>query len=301
MEPEYNLDLLYTITQYPKLIINAAITGMIPTKKDNPNTPISVYEIIEDAIRCYKAGASIIHIHARDDDQEPTYKKEIYAQIFEGIRNQCPDVIICATTSGRKQNIFEKRSQVLELKGNLKPDMASLTMNSMNFREKAVINSPEMIANLALKMNKNGIMPEIEIFDAGMILTVKVMIKKGILKPPFYANLLLGSIYSIPATMFDLSYLVKSLPSNFNWAAAGIGRFQLKMNLSSVLMGGHVRVGLEDNLYYDHEKKQLATNEKLVTRIVNFSNEIGRKIATAQETREMLGIPQLILNIDNLS
>ncbi len=154
-----------------------------------------------------------------------------------------------------------------------------------------------MIASLALKMNKNGIIPEIEIFDAGMISTIKVMIKKGILKPPFYANLLFGSMYSIPATMFDLSYLVKSLPSNFNWAVAGIGKFQLKMNLSSVLMGEHVRVGLEDNLYYDHEKKQLATNEKLVTRIVNFSNEIGRKIATAQETREMLGIPQLILNI----
>jgi len=297
MEPEYNLDFPYPITEYPKLIINAAITGMIPKKKDNSYTPISVNEIIDDAIRCYKAGASIIHIHARDDDEEPTYKKEIFTKIFEGIRKQCPDVIICATTSGRNYNIFEKRSQVLELTGNLKPDMASLTMNSINFREKAVMNSPEMIENLALKMNKNGIIPEIEIFDAGMISTIKVMIKKGILKPPFYANLLLGSLYSIPATQFDLSYLVKNLPSNFNWAAAGIGKFQLKMNLSSVLMGGHVRVGLEDNLYYDHEKKQLATNEKLVSRIVNFSNMIGRKIATAQETREMLGIPQLLLNI----
>jgi uncharacterized protein (DUF849 family) len=297
MQPENNLDFPYPITEYPKLIINAAITGMIPKKKDNPNTPISVNEIIDDAIRCYKAGASIIHIHTRDDDQEPTYKKEIFAQIFEGIRKQCPEIIICATTSGRNYNIFEKRSQVLELTGNLKPDMASLTMNSINVREKSVMNSAEMIENLALKMNKNGIIPEIEIFDAGMISTIKIMIKKGILKPPFYANLLFGSMYSIPATMFDLSYLVKSLPSNFNWAVAGIGKFQLKMNLSSVLMGGHVRVGLEDNLYYDHEKKQLATNEKLVTRIVNFSNNIGRKIATAQETREMLGIPQLILNI----
>jgi len=301
LEPEYNLDFPYPNTPYPKLIINAAITGMIPKKKDNPNTPISVNEIIEDTIRCYKAGASIIHLHARDDNQEFTYKKEVYAQIIEGIRNQCPDMIICATTSGRKENIFEKRSQVLELKGNLKPDMASLTMNSLNFSEKTSINSPEMIANLALKMKKNGIVPEIEIFDAGMISTIRIMIKKGILKPPFYANLLFGSMYSIPATMFDLTYLVKSLPSNFNWAVAGIGKFQLKMNLSSVLMGGHVRVGLEDNLYYDHEKKQHATNEQLVTRIVNFSNEIGRKIATAQESREMLGLPSTILNMENLS
>ena len=290
MEEEYDLGIPHPIKPYQKLIINAAITGMVPTKKDNPHVPVSVDEIIEDAINCYKAGASILHLHARDNDQKPTYKKEIYAQIIEGIRSPCPDVIICTTTSGRVYNTFEKRSQVLELNGKLKPDMGSLTMGSLNFPKKASVNTPKMIQNLALKMKENGIVPEIEIFETGMISTTKVLIKKGILKPPFYFNLLFGSIYSIPATMFDLSYMVKNLPPHANWAAAGIGKFQLKINFASVLMGGHVRVGLEDNLYYDQEKKELATNVLLISRVVKFAHEIERKVATAKEAREMLGI-----------
>ena len=290
MEEEYDLGIPHPIKPYQKLIINAALTGMVPTKEDNPHVPVSVDEIIEDGINCYKAGASILHLHARDNDQKPTYKKEIYAQIIEGIKSQCADVIICTTTSGRVDNTFEKRSQVLELNGKLKPDMGSLTMGSLNFPKKASVNTPEMIENLALKMKENGIVPEIEIFDVGMISTTKVLIKKGILKPPFYFNLLFGSIYSIPATMFDLSYMVKNLPPHTNWAAAGIGKFQLKMNCASVLMGGHVRVGLEDNLYYDQEKKELATNMLLISRVIKFADEIERKVATAKEAREMLGI-----------
>jgi len=290
MEEEYDLGIPHPIKPYQKLIINAAITGMVPTKKDNPHIPVSVDEIIEDSINCYKAGASILHLHARDNDQKPTYKKEIYAQIIEGIRKQCADVIICTTTSGRVFNTFEKRSQVLELTGKLKPDMGSLTMGSLNFPKKASVNTPEMIQNLALKMKENGIVPEIEIFETGMISTTKVLIEKGILKAPFYFNLLFGSIYSVPATMFDLSYMVKNLPPHANWAGAGIGKFQLKVNFASVLMGGHVRVGLEDNLYYDQEKKELATNELLISRIVKFAHELERKVATAKEAREMLGI-----------
>jgi len=290
MEQQYDLGIPHPITPYPRLIINAAMTGMIPTKKDNPHVPVSVDQIIEDAVNCYKAGASIVHVHARDNEQKPTYKKEIYAQIIEGIRSQCTDVIICATTSGRVHNTFEKRSQVLELSGDLKPDMGSLTMGSLNFPKQASVNSPEMIERLALKMKENGIVPEIEIFETGMISTSKVMIKKGILKAPFYFNLLFGSVYSIPATMFDLSYMVKNLPPDVHWAAAGIGKFQLKINFASILMGGHVRVGLEDNLYYDHAKKELATNEMLIKRVVKFANEIGRQVATAQETRDLLEI-----------
>ena len=292
MEEEYDLGIPHPIKPYQKLIINAAITGMVPTKKDNPYVPVSVDEIIKDAINCYRAGASILHIHARDNDQKPTYKKEIYAQIIEGIRSQCSDVIICATTSGRVHNTFEKRSQVLELSGDLKPDMGSLTMGSLNFPKQASVNTPEMIERLALKMKENGIVPEIEIFETGMISTSKVMIKKGILKAPFYFNLLFGSVYSIPATMFDLSYMVKSLPPDVNWAAAGIGKFQLKINFASVLMGGNVRVGLEDNLFYNQENKELATNEMLILRVAKFANEVGRKVATAKEAREILGIHQ---------
>ena len=290
MEQQYDLGIPHPITPYPKLIINAAITGMVPTKKDNPHVPVSVDQIIDDAINCYKAGASIVHVHARDSEQKPTYKKEIYAKIIEGIKSQCANVIICATTSGRVHNTFEKRSQVLELSGDLKPDMGSLTMGSLNFPNQSSVNTPEMIERLALKMKENGIVPEIEIFETGMISATKVLIKKGILKAPFYFNLLFGSVYSVPATMFDLSYIVKNLPPDVHWAAAGIGKFQLKINFASILMGGHVRVGLEDNLYYDHAKKELATNEMLIKRVVKFANVIGRQVATAQEARDMLEI-----------
>lgn len=292
MSQLYDLGIPHPIELYTKLIINAAITGMVPKKENTPHVPISVEEIIQDATACCQAGASIVHIHARDKNGRPTYEKEVYADIISGIREECPDLIICASTSGRVYNTFESRSQVLELEGNLKPDMASLTLGSLNFMEQASINSPEMIEKLALKMKENGIVPEMEIFDAGMINTARVMIKKGILVRPFYCNILFGSIYSIPGTLFDLSYIVKSLPRGFHWSAAGIGKFQLKMNLAAILMGGNVRVGLEDNIYYDCDKGTLATNEQLITRLINFSKEIGRMVATPKEAAYILGIEE---------
>lgn len=284
----------YPLTPYPKLIINAAITGMIPMKKDTPHVPISVDEIIKDAGVCIKAGASMIHIHARDDKGVPTYKKEIYEQMIRGIRKNNPDVIICASLSGRLQNTFEARSEVLELDGDVKPDMGSLTMGSLNFPEQASVNSPEMIQQLATKMLERGIIPELEIFESGAIGAVKVFILKGILKPPYYFNLLLGNVFTAPATMFDLTNMVQSLPSGVQWAAAGIGKFQQKMNFAAILMGGHVRVGLEDNIFYDAERTTLATNEMLISRIVRFSEEIKREVATPIEAREMLGFPPAI-------
>lgn len=287
----YDLGIPHPITPYPKLIINAALTGMVPMKKDTPHVPISAEEIIQDALRCSNAGASIVHLHARDKDGSPTYKKEIYAQIIRGIRLQCPEVIICASTSGRIHNTFEKRSQVLELEGELKPDMASLTMGSLNFANQASINTPEMIEMLAVKMRDNGIIPEIEIFEAGMINTAKVLMKSGALQEPCYFNLLLGSIFSAPATLFDLACMVKSLPANAHWGAAGIGKFQLNMNLAAMLMGGNVRVGIEDNMYYDNGKSHLATNEMLILRLARLAAEIGREVATPTEARQIIGIP----------
>lgn len=280
----------YPIRPYPKLIINAAITGMVSTKDDTPHIPLSIAEIIDDALTCYNAGASIFHIHARDVNGIPSSDKNIYAQIIKGIRNRCPDAIICVSTSGRYETSFEKRAEVLDLDGDVKPDMASLTLGSLNFMQQASVNSPDMIEKLAVKMNEKSIVPELEIFDTGMINTAKVLIKKGILREPFCGNLLLGSIYSASATLFDLSCMVKSLPASFLWAAAGIGKFQLNMNIAAILMGGGVRIGLEDNIYYDSSKKKLATNEMLIKRIVRISNEVEREVATALEARQMLGL-----------
>lgn len=290
MDTVYDLGIPHPVTPYSKLIVNAAITGMVPTKKQTRHIPITVEEIIADAIACVDAGAAIVHVHARDADGTPTYHKEIYADIIGGIRSKRPDAIICASTSGRVHNTFEYRSEVLKLDGDAKPDMGSLTMGSLNFPKQASINQPEMIENLALKMKEQGIVPEIEAFETGMIQTAKVLIKRGILVKPFCFNLLLGSIYSAPGTLFDLSHMVMSLPPDVHWAAAGIGKFQLKMNFAAVLMGGHVRVGLEDNIFYDQNNKKLATNVMLIDRVVNFARSIGREIASPRETRESLGL-----------
>lgn len=281
----------HPITPYPKLIINAAITGMVPSRKDSPYVPLSPAEIIDDAVRCIRAGASIVHLHARDEDGEPTYRKDLYGRMIRGIRSCCPEAILCVSTSGRRHNTFECRSAVLELEGESKPDMASLTLGSLNFPEQASMNTPEMIEALALKMRQCGIIPEIEIFEPGMIHTAKVLIRRGVLIGPFYLNLLLGSLYSTPATLFDLSAMVQKLSPSVHWGAAGIGCFQLVMNTAAILMGGHVRVGLEDNLWYDNERQQLATNERLIERVVRLSSELGRVVAKPSEARTMMGFP----------
>ena len=280
----------HPLKPYSKLIINAAITGMTPTKKDTPFVPVTVDEIIEDAIKCVSAGASILHIHARDEDEKPTYKAEVYARIIGGIRHECPQVTICVTTSGRTYKEFEKRSEVLDLAGYVKPDMASLTLGSLNFPTHASVNEPSMIMRLAETMTAKGIKPELEIFDTGMINTAKYLCRKGYIRPPFYFNIILGSIYSTQAKMSDLSYLVNLLPQNSTWAGGGIGIFQLNVNVAAILMGGHVRVGVEDNIWYDHNKAELITNAKSIKRLARIAEELGREIATPAEVRGMLGL-----------
>jgi 3-keto-5-aminohexanoate cleavage enzyme len=290
MTDERNLDLPYPLRPYPKLIINAAITGMVPTRADTPYVPVSVPEIIDDAARCCRAGASIVHVHARDKNGVPSSDKRIYAQIIEGIRCLCPEVIICVSTSGRLESSLEKRADVLNLDGALRPDMASLTLGSLNFAKQVSVNSPETIEKLAEKMRQGGIVPEMEIFDTGMLNAAKMLIRKGVLYKPFYCNLLLGCPYTAPATMFDLACLVRNLPAGFHWAAAGIGRFQLNMNLAAIVMGGNVRVGIEDNIFYDNDKKIPATNEMLIERVVRLAGEVGREIATPSQARQILGL-----------
>lgn len=280
----------HPVTPYPKLIINAALTGMIPTKATTPHVPVSPQEIVRDAAACFAAGAAILHLHARDAEGAPTHEKSVFAEIITGVREACPGAIVCATTSGRSSNTFETRSQVLELDGGARPDMASLTLGSLNFPNQASINEPDMIEALAVAMKRHGIVPELEVFEAGMIHTAKVLIRRGILEPPFYFNLLLGSLYTAPGTLHDLASMVRSLPGGATWAGAGIGCYQLKMNLAAMLMGGHVRVGLEDNLYFDHAKTELAGNRRLIERVTELARIIDREVATAEEARVMIGL-----------
>ncbi|MHA2060672.1 MAG: 3-keto-5-aminohexanoate cleavage protein [Candidatus Sifarchaeia archaeon] len=267
-----------------KLIIKLAPTGMIPRKEDTPFVPITAEEIIKDTCEAYKLGASVVHVHARDENGNPTHKKEFFDQIFRGIREKCPDIIICATTSGRVVPQVEHRTEVLDLN----PEMASLTVGSLNFPKHPSVNSMDTIKKIASKMLEKGILPELEIFEPGFINASKYLARKGFLKKPLHFNLLLGSLGSMPAEIRDLCFLVDSLPPKSSWSATGIGRFQTQINAAAILMGGHVRVGLEDSIYFRYQNKELATNSKLVKRIVNLAHELGRDIATPKEARKIL-------------
>ncbi|MBN2604117.1 MAG: 3-keto-5-aminohexanoate cleavage protein [Candidatus Thermoplasmatota archaeon] len=276
----------YSYEPASKLIITLAPTGMIPTKEDTKNVPLTPDEIVKDAYEGYKLGVSIVHIHARDEQGKPTHKKAYFEEIFEGIKRKCPDVIICATTSGRVDPQVEHRSEVLDLY----PEMASLTMGSLNFPRHPSVNSLETIMKLAKMMTERSICPELEIFEPGFINTAKYLVHIGILREPLHFNLLLGSLGSMSASLRDLSFLVDSLPSGSTWSATGIGRFQTQINAAAILMGGHVRVGIEDSIYYSYPKKELATNTDLVKRIVRLATELGRDVATPSEARNILGL-----------
>jgi uncharacterized protein (DUF849 family) len=273
-----------------KLIINLAPTGMVPTTADNAAVPVAPPTIADDCAACCGAGASIVHLHARDTNESPTWHSELYREIVLGVRAKCPDAIICVSTSGRTHGAFEQRSDVLNLDGRAKPDMASLTLGSLNFPKQASVSDPAMIKRLADMMNERGIVPELEVFDFGMLDYAKYLIERGVLREPFYFNFLLGSLGTLSATPFHLASLVMSLPSGATWAAAGIGRFQFPMNSLAIVTGGHVRVGLEDNLFLDTEKKHPATNRALVDRLVRLAAAAERPIATPLEARAMIGL-----------
>jgi len=273
-----------------KLIINAALTGMVPGKADNPSVPLTPEDIAKDAQACRAAGASIFHLHAREGDGSPSYRADIYRQIILGVRSVCPDAIVCVSTSGRTFRTFEHRSECLGLDGVVKPDMASLTLGSMNFPNQASVKEPEMIRRLADCMRERAIVPELEVFDFGMLDYARHLIDRKVLREPFYFNLLLGSLGTLSATPFHLATLVMALPAGATWAGAGIGRFQLFVNSMAITMGGHVRVGLEDNLFYDEKKARPATNAGLIERLARLAGVVERDIATPDEARQIIGL-----------
>ena len=271
-----------------KLIINFTPTGVIPRKDLTPYVPTSPDEIINDVLEARQYGISIVHIHARDEAGNPTYQKDKYAKIIRGIREVDPALILCVSTSGREFFEFEKRSECLELDGSCKPDMASLTLSSLNFNKQVSINSPDMIQALAKKMQDKNIKPELEIFDLGMINYAKYLIRKKLIQPPYYFNLILGNIACAQADMLSLGLMIKELPEDSLWATGGVGNAQLKMNAMSLVAGGGVRVGLEDNIWYDEERTRLATNREQVERILVVAKVLGRTPYTHKEARKVL-------------
>ncbi|MFC1704057.1 3-keto-5-aminohexanoate cleavage protein [Candidatus Omnitrophota bacterium] len=271
-----------------KLIINFTPTGMIPIKEMTPHVPVKPKEIIKDILASRQYGVSMAHIHARGKDGKPAYKREIYEEIIQGIRSVDKDLILCVSTSGRSWSEFEKRSECLDITGSNKPDMGSLTLSSLNFNKQASINSPQMIQMLAKKMLDNGIKPELEVFDAGMINYAKYLHSKKLIEPPFYFNLILGNIACAQANILNLGLLIHELPAHSIWAVGGVGDAQLKMNINGMINGGGVRVGIEDNIYLTSKRDTLATNMDLLKRIFDIAAALHIEIATPEEVRKAL-------------
>jgi 3-keto-5-aminohexanoate cleavage enzyme len=274
-----------------KFILNFTPTGMIPTKEMTPHVPVTPEEIVDQVSEVADLGISMVHLHARDPiTGEPTYHKEVYAEIIHGIRNRHRNLILCVSTSGRTFSEFEKRCDCLNLEGELKPDFGSLTLSSLNFNNQASINPPQIIQALTREMLERGIRPELEAFDVGMINYAKYLIEKGFIHPPYYFNLILGNIACAQANLLNLGLMINELPAGSIWSAGGVGRFQLPMNGAALAAGGGARVGLEDNIWYDDERTRLATNKELVERVLSVARALGRMPYTGGEARNFLGV-----------
>lgn len=269
-----------------KLIITVAPTGNVPTKENNPNSPLTVEEIITDIKKCKALGAAVAHLHVRDENQKPTSDRKIFEQLLNRIDEEKIDVIKQVSTGARGgENTIAWRSQMLDLPN---ADMASLSTGSSNFPTSVNANSLELVEALAKKMYDNNLKPEIEVFDTAMLFQALFYEKKGILKGPLHFNFVLDVKGSMPASPKNLMFLVDNLPKNATWNISGIGHSQVQMATMAIAMGGHVRTGLEDVLTYD--KNTLATNEMLVQRVVNIAKAVGREIATTDEARDILGL-----------
>ena len=271
-------------------IINFTPTGT-QTTRDNSFAPLLPNEIIEEVHNANEVGISIVHLHARDEETlKNTYKKEVYQKIIEGIKKHCPDLLICVSLTGRNFPEVEKRSEVLQLH----PDMGSLTMSSLNFPSGASINQPETIIRLIEEMDKYGVQPEIECFDAGMLNYTNYLISKNKLKPPYHINVILGNIYNGQCDFGTLSTIKSNLPANSYVCVGGIGPQQLKSTTYGLLDFDGIRIGLEDNLYYKDKEK--TTNIELLKRAHRIMNELDITHYTSNELREK-GYGNKVINI----
>ncbi|ORJ57145.1 3-keto-5-aminohexanoate cleavage protein [Geothermobacter hydrogeniphilus] len=271
-------------------ILNFTPTGMVPRRHDTPHVPISPEEIADQVAQAVEVGITMVHLHARDPDGTPSHDRDLYAEIIRRIRSFAPELVICVSLSGRLRPDFESRSAPLDLSGEAKPDMGSLTLSSLNFSRQASMNAPEMVQGLARKMFAKGILPELEAFDGGMINYADYLLNKKLLQPPCYFNLLLGNPANAQADPLSLGAMLAQLPRDSVWAAAGIGRSQTRAVMMGLAAGGGVRIGLEDNLHYDDARKKLATNLELVKRVHRLAAELERPLMSPAECRQRLNL-----------
>jgi len=269
-------------------IITVAITGSLPRKKDNPAVPISVAEQVESTQEAFEAGATLVHLHVRNDDESPTSQPERFAQVLEGIRRHCPGMITQVSTGGRSGAGRERGGML-----SLKPDMASLATGSVNFPTRVYDNAPDLVEWLADEMKRHGVKPEVEAFDLSMIFSAVNLLRAGRIEAPLHIQFVMGVKNAMPVDREVLEFYVKTLERlapGSTWTGAGIGRDQLTLARWSLELGGHCRTGLEDNVRLD--RNTLApSNAALVRQVADLLPEHGRRPATAAEARQLLSLP----------
>lgn len=272
-----------------KLIITVAVCGSAPMRDKNPNVPYAPREIAEEALRAWRAGAAVVHVHVRDPQSgAPAFEREYFAEVVERVRSES-DMLINLTTSAFNitgPDVGERRLMPVELK----PDLCSLDVGSLNFRGGRVfINPADWVETAAQRMHEAGVKPEMEVFELGHVRQAEDMVRRGLLADPPYFQLCLGIPWGAPADLETLMALRSRLPQGAVWSALAAGANQLPLTTHTLLMGGHVRVGFEDNLYLS--RGVLAeSNAQFVERTVKLSRLLGREVATCAEAREMLGL-----------
>lgn len=268
-------------------IIAVAITGSVPRKKDNPALPVQPAEQVESTHEAYEAGATLVHIHVRNDDESSGSDPAKFAAVQEGIRKHCPGMIVQFSTGGRGREAAARGAMLY-----LRPDMASLATGSVNFAAMIYENPPGFIDELATEMLSRDIKPECEIFDLAMLYNAADLVKRGLLKAPPHVQFVMGIKGAMPARRSVLEFLIGELHAvlpGATWTAAGIARHQQEVARWALELGGHCRTGLEDNIRFD-ETRLAKSNAELVTKVVDDCARFGRRAATCAEARALLGL-----------
>ena len=270
------------------VVVAVAITGSVPRKKDNPALPTQPAEQIESTHAAYEAGATLVHLHVRNDDETPTSAPERFAQVLDGIRKHCPQIITQVSTGGRSGAGRERGGML-----HLRPDMASLASGSVNFPTRVYDNAPDLVDWLASEMKTFDIKPEIEAFDLSMIFQAVAMQKSGRIAGPLHIQFVMGIKNAMPVDREVFEFYVKTLhrlAPDATWTGAGIGREQLTLAKWSLELGGHCRTGLEDNVRLDRDTLA-PSNAALVKQVADLCGDYGRRPATADEARRLLRLP----------
>jgi len=265
------------------LIVTVAPVGAEVMPDQTPYLPVTPSQLGETARAIRAAGASVVHVHCRNDDGSNTHDVARFADAYAAIR-AASDLVVQFSTGGAIGMTPEERAAPLALR----PEMATLTCGSVNFGDDVFENSFPIMRGIAAQIAEHGVVPELEVFDLGHLSNARRLAAEGAIRLPAHVDFVLGVPGGLDASVEHLVDCVRALPPGCTWSVAGIGRMQLPLATAAIAMGGHVRVGLEDNLYYS--KGRLARNDELVARVVRIAGELGRPVATPDQARAILGV-----------